>query len=85
MRPFFWLSGAYGRIRSRVPNSQDEIQRQRLAQSILATCVVRHGGVAALSKHLGVGEEKLLFWMGGKEVPPVEIVRRAIEPPVKES
>ena len=68
-----------------MPNSRDEIQRQRLAQSILATCVVRLGGVAELSKLLGVEEEKLLFWMGGKEVPPVEIVRKAIEPFIKES
>lgn len=66
-------------------NSQDEIQRQRIAQSILANCVVKHGGVDALSKHLGVEREQILVWLGGNSVPPIEIVRKAIEPFIKES
>ena len=64
-------------------NSNDDTQRQRLAQSIMTNCVVRHGGTEALAKHLGVTQDQVIDWIGGKEVPSVEIVRKAIEPFIK--
>lgn len=66
-----------------MPNSQDELQRKRLAQSILASCAAKHGGVDALSRYLGVPQEEVLGWLGGRSDPPVEVVQKAIEPFVK--
>lgn len=66
-----------------MPNGQDEIQRQRLARSILVNCATKHGGLDALAKHLGVERDTLIDWVGGKANPPVEIVRKAIEPFLK--
>jgi transcriptional regulator with XRE-family HTH domain len=63
-----------------VPNTNDEIQRQRLARAILLNCVEKHGGVDALAKHLGVDRNWVIDWVGGKAVPSVEIVRKAAEP-----
>jgi hypothetical protein len=60
--------------------STDELQRGKLAQSILATCAAKFGGVGPLSVHLGVREDDLLNWIAGQRIPPVEVVRKAIEP-----
>jgi len=54
-----------------------------LARAILAQCVVRHGGLVALATHLGVEREQLIDWVGGREDPPVAIVKKAVEPFLK--
>ena len=66
-----------------MPNTQDEAQRRKLASSILASCAAKHGGVDALAKHLGVEPDAVIDWVGGKSVPPVEIVKKAVEPFLK--
>ncbi len=60
--------------------STDERQRGKLAQSILASCAAKFGGVGPLSLHLGVTEGDLLKWIAGQRIPPVDVVRKAIEP-----
>jgi hypothetical protein len=63
-----------------LPNTNDDAQRERLATAILSRCVEKHGGVDALAKHLGVDRNRVIDWVGGRAVPSVEIVRKAIEP-----
>jgi hypothetical protein len=63
-----------------VSNRHDDTQRQRLAQAILANCVIRHGGSEAFAKYLGVTQEEVIDWLGGKSIPSVEIIRKAVEP-----
>ena len=63
-----------------VSESTDEIQRRKIAQSILTICAAKFGGVEPLSIHLGVREYDLLRWIGGGSTPPVEVVQKALEP-----
>ena len=60
--------------------STDELQRRKIAQSILIICATKFGGVEPLSVHLGVKEDDLLEWLGGGTTPPIEIVQKAIAP-----
>jgi len=62
-----------------VPNTNDEAQLQKLAQSILANCAIRHGGTESLAKALGVEQDTLIEWVGGKNHAPRYIVQKAVE------
>lgn len=50
---------------------------QALSPRVLSNAAQKLGGVAALSRYLGVGDATLADWMVGRSVPPVEIVLKA--------
>lgn len=66
-----------------MPNTNDDVQRRRLAKAILLTCVEKHGGVDALAKYLGVERDTVIDWVNGGASPPVEIVQKAVAPFLK--
>lgn len=60
--------------------SADDLQRRKIAQSILTICATKFGGIGSLSLHLGVRENDLLEWISGQSTPPIEVVRKALDP-----
>jgi hypothetical protein len=59
-----------------VESDQQEIQA--LSQRIVAKAAHKLGGVAALSKLLGVGDASLGDWIQGRNVPPPEVILRVV-------
>lgn len=51
-----------------------------LAQRILVKAAQKLGGAAALAKFLGVSEATLGEWIAGKDVPPAEVILKAVVP-----
>lgn len=50
-----------------------------LAQRVLARAATRIGGADRLAKHLGVPPATLEVWLQGTEVPPVEMILKAVD------
>jgi hypothetical protein len=65
---------------SRALTINDQKQIQALAQRMLVQSAHKLGGVAALAKHLGLGEGTVGEFIQGKLVPPAEVILKAIEP-----
>ena len=63
-------------MRADMPAEPKEIQA--LSQRILVKAAHQLGGVAALSKHLGVGEAMIAEWIAGRHVPSAEVILRAV-------
>ena len=63
-----------------VPTSQDERQISGLAQYVLAKAALKLGGAAALARHLKVSDSELTAWMDGTQLPPADLVLRAVNP-----
>jgi hypothetical protein len=60
--------------------ASDQEQVHALSQRILIKCAHRLGGAAALANHLQVSEGMLAEWLSGKNVPPVEVIMKAVGP-----
>ena len=63
-------------MRADMPAEPKEIQA--LSQRILVKAAHQLGGVAALSRHLGVGEAMIAEWIAGRHVPSAEVILRAV-------
>ena len=63
-------------MRADMPAEPKEIQA--LSQRILVKAAHQLGGVAALSKHLGVGEAMIAAWIAGRHVPSAEVILKAV-------
>jgi len=55
------------------------METQGLGQKVLAKAAVKIGGAAALARYLRVEPALLDRWLAGREVPPVEMVLRAVD------
>ena len=55
------------------------METQGLAQRVLAKAAVRVGGPGPLATYLGVTPVTLEQWLQGREVPPAETLRRAVD------
>ena len=61
-------------------SSNDSEQIHALSQRILRKCARELGGAAPLARHLAVSDAALADWLSGKQVPPVEIIMKAVAP-----
>jgi hypothetical protein len=60
------------------------METHALAQRVLVRAARRIGGAEALAAHLRVAPARLARWLAGKEVPPTEILLRAVDVVVDE-
>ena len=58
---------------------QEKAEIQALAQRILVNAAHKLGGVAPLSKYLGIGEATLGDWVAGRLVPPVAAILKTVD------
>jgi len=56
-----------------------DIDPRALGQHVLAEAAARKGGAEQLAEYLAVAPARLELWLNGTEVPPVEVILRAVD------
>lgn len=52
---------------------------ETLAQRVLTQALYRTGNRELLARELGASMEDFRAWMDGRQVPPIEVIRKAAE------
>ena len=55
------------------------METRALAQRVLAKAAARIGSADRLAKYLGVEPATLELWLQGSQIPPVEVILRAVD------